>query len=773
MLSWGLDQAGAITEQKLVTGRVTKNMLAIFGNGIRETLEVKLKLNSVPRIQRPQTSQNSEIQRGYGSNAPTPTPTDTATEWSSFIQSNPGFGRPVSGPSMPSPNLAPARFGTPVQMASPAPDARPDHFAQLPAAPTPPPSNITGSQPIAPMSSFGPATEAASTTAKGNGSGAPAPTKKPKRSSSKAPSKKKTGNPRGRPPKHPRQDTGDTSAIEDATDGDEPSKKKRAKTTKADWPKGAPLDSAPGSLRVAASTSGSLRTMRPAASGSGGVGGSHLQEVPRAPTPVPGQAPPRPLSKSLSQAPSGRPSVLGYDGATRYQVFDGGIPGPPGQDARSPSESVAQSPRQAYTPEESPADIGSSPPVPRSAHSMRSSPPLSSPVLPPMPMPQPDSGFMSGGFDSIADYDDLPTANNSLPPRSEDPGVLEATRAVPPNRPKTASKPGTMVIEQVCPGPPELLPKKSIYRPKSSSQGPSKKSRGTGTKAVAYPLKRANTEPNLQRQETPVEPTGPPSVPQLPLEFETVENDVSQMGPAMEPAQEPARDSTSNPASEPKASEPAALPSVENPEDSILRLLDQPLADGLSMPNEVEDAPELPTTSEPPRVPSPQPTTIEAVVPAPKPFVPASDPGLLAPTNLPYFSFEEEEEQGPPSKNFSRKQSIKAKLEKAIEAGQMPTFCSNCGAISTPTWRKVYSQRCEGSPEFPVFSDKPGCITAIIITRRDENEKPLEYQVIKKALGPTEDKAKWNEDMLCNCRFSFFLFSFFKGLAQKHSTDGQ
>lgn len=478
--------------------------------------------------------------------------------------------------------------------------------------------------------------------------------------------------------------------------------------------------------------------------------------------------------------------MLGYDGSTRYQVFDGGIPGPPGQDARSPSESIVQSPHQAYTPEESPADIGSSPPVPRSAHSMRSSPPLSSPVLPPMPMPQPDSGFMSGGFDSIADYDDMPLAT-SLPPRSEDPGVIEAPRPVAPNRSKAASKPGTMIIEQVCPGPPELLPKKSIYKPKSTSQALSKKSRGTGTKAVAYPLKRANTEPNLQRQETPVEPTGPPPVPQLPSEIETVEKDASQSASVVEQAREAAREISHEPsheppqelsceqpsesageqASEPKAPESAPLQSVEDAEDGILRLLDPALADGLPIADPAGDAHELPAMSEPPRMPSRRPSTAEATVSVAKPSVAASDPGLPEPSGLPYFSFDEEEEQVPPSKNFSRKQSIKAKLEKAIEAGQMPTFCSNCGAISTPTWRKVYSQHCEGSPEFPVFSDKPGCITAIIITKRDENEKPMEYQVIKKALGPTEEKAKWKEDMLCNCRFCF------NGLAQEQWTDGQ
>lgn len=389
---------------------------------------------------------------------------------------------------------------------------------------------------------------------------------------------------------------------------------------------------------------------------------------------------------------------------------------------------------------------------------------------------------MSGGFDSIADYDDMPLAT-SLPPRSEDPGVLEAPRPAPQNRPKAASKPGTMIIEQVCPGPPELLPKKSIYKPKATSQAHSKKSRGTGTKAVAYPLKRANTEPNLQRQDTPVEPAGPPPVPQLPSELETTEKDVSQsssvmeetreparevpLEPSHEPAHEPALVSASEQASEPKApSEPAPLQSIEDAEDGILRLLDEPLADGLPMADAAGDAHGLPAMSEPPQIPSRRPSTAEATVPASKPSVAASDPGLPEPTNLPYFPFDEEEEQAPLSKNFSRKQSIKAKLEKAIEAGQMPTFCSNCGAISTPTWRKVFSQHCEGSPEFPVFSDKPGCITAIIITKRDENEKPLEYQVIKKALGPTEDKAKWKEDMLCNCRFLY-------GLTQGRRTNGQ
>ncbi|KUI71054.1 hypothetical protein VM1G_06899 [Cytospora mali] len=753
MLSWGLEQPNPSSEQKMITGRVTKNMLAIFGNGVKETLEVKLKLNAVPKIQRPQTS---EMQRGYGSNAPTPTPTD---EWSSFIQSNPGFGRPLNGPSMPSPGLPPARYGSPIQMPSPAPDGRLDHFTPLPAAPTPPPLSAPVPQHMAPMSSFAPAPSSQGPTYDENVAASkhdePAPSARPKkgkRSSSKQPSKRSTGNPVGRPRKNAR-DGGNTSAIEDATDGDEPPKKKRAKTTKADFPKGAPLDAAPGSLRVAASTSGSLRTMRPVASGGSGIGGSHLQDVPRAPTPVPGQAPPRPRVKPIApNAPAGqgqfrRPSTAEFEGSTRFQVFDTGIPGPPNQDARSPSESIAQSPHQAYTPEESLADIGSSPPVPRS---VRSSPPPSSPVLPPMPMPQPDSGFMSGGYDEMTYEDNIPMTT-SMPLRPEDFNISGVQQSTNPGRPKLVPAGSTMVIEQVFPGPAELLPKKTLFRPKSSAKAQaraqSKSSRGTGTKAIARQLKRSNTEPNLQRQETPVKPIAPPPMPQPPLELESkhVKPEVPQTEPLNEPLYEPAN--------EQQVPTPTAqqLSVVEDPEGRLLRLLSEPRADDLPVDNAQDTAQELPRMPPPQYPPYPQLPNAEIAAPSFSPTAPASDPGVVEPSMLPDASFSEEpEETGPPSKNMSRKQSIKAKLEKAVESGQMPTFCSNCGAISTPTWRKIFTQICEGSPEFPVFSDKPGCVTAIIIIGRDENEKPTKYQVIKKALGPVEDKAQWREDILCN-----------------------
>lgn len=898
MLSWCLEQPGPNTEDKSVTGRVVKNTMAALRGGPPETLEVKLKLNGVPRMQRSQTSNNSG---GYGSNAPTPTATDSNSEWSSFVQANPNLGRPANGPSMPSPGFPPVRYGSPIQQVpSPAPDARMDMYAPQPhhSAATPPIMNavpvpsVSGCYFPPVPSSQGPVPEDAPP---------PPPVKldehdkvarpKKKRTSSKAPRKKApTGNPPGRPRKRNRLDAGNTSAIEDATDADEAPvldpkkkavkttkvtddatdadelpaegpKKKRAKTTKADWPSKAPLNSAPGSLRVAASTSGSLRTMRPAASGVNGVGASHLQEIPRAPTPVPGQ-PLKIRGKATAQALARRSSMADFEGSSRPMASETGIPGQQTQDVLSPSDSLAQSPFNVYTPEESSADIGSSPPVPRSTHSVRSSLPPSSPVLPTMiPMPQPDSGFMSGGFDEMVDEYDLPLPMPPMssnfpqpkvsgkkklapkPPRSAQPKAVppplsRAQTAQPVSRNKSepsskANAParpvsqGTfenpsfapsgqmssgyaplkqMVIHQEYPGDPQLLPKQSIYysRP-GSARGSAKSAPATGTNEDARQLKRANTEPHLQRQEMPDPLTGPPPPkPQSPTEANHVEPKVQeanvqevqaklfdlqhskveqteqqQIEHAEQHIKEP---ETSQPdfqqeqqepakrvhnqetvdeamvavanvpvdeqqASTPAISTPAALETVDDT-DALLQLLAGPMAGRIQ---DVE--PDLP--SMPPaeglslhNSNNTRPTNSGAVDLGSMPPAPPSDLGAAAPSDLP----------GPAAldgsnlltKNMSRKKSIKEKLEQAVQAGKMPTFCSNCGSISTPTWRKIWTQDSDGSPDIPEYSDEPGRITAMIILERDENEKPTRYRTVKKALAPTEDKSEWTEEILCN-----------------------
>jgi hypothetical protein len=102
------------------------------------------------------------------------------------------------------------------------------------------------------------------------------------------------------------------------------------------------------------------------------------------------------------------------------------------------------------------------------------------------------------------------------------------------------------------------------------------------------------------------------------------------------------------------------------------------------------------------------------------------------------------------SKNLVKKQSIKEKLQSAIERGESPPFCSNCGAIETPTWRKIWTLDYDGIPGFHEFSDKPGCVTMIEVLERDADEQPTKYRMVKKNLGPKDDKKKWTETLLCN-----------------------
>lgn len=803
----------------------------------------------------------------------------------------------------------------------------------------------------------GPEDTSSLSQAKPDGAEKPAQTKKPKAATRKK--KKSTGKPIGRPPtkraraEKARAEMGNTSAIEDATDADEAPgpaskkrtmhankavddatdadeapadgpKKKRAKTTKADWPGKAPLNSAPGSLRVAASTNGSLRTMRPAASGGNGVGASHLQEIPRAPTPVPGQLP-RPRGRAVSQTQARRSSVAEFEGSSRFMVSETGIPAHSTTDAVSPSDSAAQSPYNAYTPEESTADIGSSPPVPRSAQSVRSSPPLSSPVLPTMPMAQLDSGFMSGGVDEMIDDYDLPLPSQPLsstmtsyfpqPKVAEKKGTgrpLKAAKrkAVPPTlaRAQTAwpasratpqlsqnpfarpvsqgatapishmahisgtqtqltqvplkqtesaptlppPPPPEMIMQYEVPGDPQLLPKETVYTRAGSARAATINPPATGTNGEGPQLKRANTEPSHHRQENPDRHTSLAPLLQRPLEPVPIQPDhegtgmrivkfhshvlpqqeeeqvqrpqlveSEQMERALKtqqseaqaeahkpkqhesvlqtqaiqeiPLQEPEGQTLeSNPsngqlsdiqlsvvdhkgqdqvdqaiapqdsvdtemdnASNNTVAEQAltpALPMTEASEpvddtEALLRLLNGPMNDN----NEAEpELPSMPTADKQEAHNALQIAHLDTFDPTSMPPAPTSEIGVLDPNDDASASGTQEAFNRWTTKNMSRKKSIKEKLERAVEAGKMPTFCSNCGSISTPTWRKMWFQDNDGSPDATNFSEEPGRITATIILETDEDGKSTKYRTVKKNLLPAEDKSEWTEDILCN-----------------------
>lgn len=74
----------------MVTGRVCKNILGLFSNGIKETLEVKLKLVPVPTSMQKEYVENME--RYHSLSQIMPEGFDYSA-WSDFLKENPTLGQ--------------------------------------------------------------------------------------------------------------------------------------------------------------------------------------------------------------------------------------------------------------------------------------------------------------------------------------------------------------------------------------------------------------------------------------------------------------------------------------------------------------------------------------------------------------------------------------------------------------------------------------------------------------------------------------------------------
>ncbi|KAK8001887.1 GATA transcription factor (Ams2) [Apiospora marii] len=789
---------------QFVTGRVTKNMLAIFGNGISETLEVKLRLTAVSRAPPPAP-------------APTPAPAQTQnqmphqmphlhrsastmsenTEWNSYMQHSTSYNQSTNNQMASSPGLAPARpFNSSYE-------ARNDYIGQGQSFHTAPsqPGSRPGSRPgsaepnfqrASPMIMDGLPPSATSTQNQipPDTTGPPKPvtlvSKNTSRPSSRASSKAPTGRPRGRPRKKPAAVEGSTSGYEDGTDADDgPGPRKRAKITQVERSNSATFGSAPDSLRVAASTSGSIRNFRPVAAGGDATNGAHLQEVPRAPTPVPEHRSKNfPLSRTVTQSNLRQQSMNAQDqpGSLSGSFTELNRSMSQSQDARSPVDSLAPSPAQTYSDGPSPADIGSSPPYHGHvciAH-----------------MPQPDSGFMSGGFeDPRLDEEQTTKPATEAPPAPIVPKPKpKRSRAKKKQQPP---KSDNLVMFSETPGPPELLPRTSIYNPPHQ---PNRKA--TEAQKAVRPQQVPMSEPNrvqpfeltpvpgeveqgsmLQEEsarqcQTPVQPEMHEQLSLHPLPESIETTGLPVAAELTTPGEHPTTQATLVP-------EDAVSPTIATPQEEMsdlervlmgdlndehnlmetmsLDLTPRPMGD--LTPRAMEGSQERDTackvertdcSMEPPSFPRSSVETAEPELPPPS--VPASDPVFPVSTAQTVTQSEPPHPQtdmvGPmdsrSNKNYVKKQAIKQKLEDAIAKGQTPPFCTNCGAVQTPTWRKIWKQEHQGVPEYHEYSEKAGCVTAINILERSEDGRPVRYEMVKKALAPSENKAHWREVLLCN-----------------------
>ncbi|KAH6850836.1 hypothetical protein B0I37DRAFT_324241 [Chaetomium sp. MPI-CAGE-AT-0009] len=768
LLSLIMDSQRGPQQQQSVTGRVTRNLLALLNGGSRDTLEVKLKFATVAKIA--QRTDYPGMAAASGTRAAS-IPAETVSEWNSFIQSNTALGH-APNPSLSavsSPALAPAQLSqhNPSTDESRVMGSRGDGHAQqlirpatippsnvLPPVAIPPTSRPSSAAPIPPRPQ-GSADNAPSPAASQTVESAPKPRpSRPSRSRSKQP----TGRPRGRPRKRPLE-TGNTSAVEDGTDGDDGPNKRRAKVTKTEYSPIAPFGVVPDSLRVAASTSGSLRTMRPVGAGAEAAATNHLHDVPRAPTPIPdGQMLHQQQRRRAleNQARAQHMNQVDQAGSDRAMLQSGS------QDARSPADSNAQSPDHGYLPEDSAGDLNSSPPVPRTTPYIQSSPPASSPVLPAMPMPLIDSGFMSGGLEDLFDDDMLQRfgqgqmQDQMLPvpsPVASKPIPRKNVRSQPQSQQQQQQQqqPSNFPFQEVNPGPPELLPTTSIFNPAGKAKALNRQTpaaQSAPKKSANRTFKRSHTAPNPAASEQD------PAAQENPAHHaneNSLSQDIVQHQPFPEQPPFNAGDSMQLTGNEAEIRYPGTFP----PEPITAAAMPMPI------PERPEPQPSLaaPTQprSRPPSRPPSRPASRDTPVadaqgsanatsqPAPEPFLALPRTAASEPPCPP-------SDPDPPrySKNLVKKQSIKEKLESAILRGEQPPFCSNCGAIETPTWRKIWTQDRDGDPGFHEFSDKPGCVTMIEVLERDEDEKPAKYKVVKKNLGPKDDKQEWVETLLCN-----------------------
>ena len=805
-------------QSKMVTGLVTRNKLGLLmGNTNKETLEVKLKFTETPRTHaqppQPQPQPQPQQHMQYHHQLPPPshgqsqpdmyqprpmdrslTPTGTA-EWNSFIQSNPQIGQSTSF----------SRGASPVPSQGPPQVVRErrDSFVQAPQPQSMPNQELPR---IAPM----PVEPPSDINVQG------ASSRPSSRASNKAPSRKRpTGRPRGRPRKKPLE--GNTSGYEDGTEGEDGPAKKRAKTTKVDKASANPFGTEPESLRVAASTSGSIRNFRPVGMSQEAAGANHLQEVPRAPTPVPNG--PFPGGRRPNKGGPKRESAMSREVLAKSlspQSQRTRALSPSQEDGRSP-ESAAQTPTFS---DDSPADIGSSPPVPRTTSFMQSSPPPSSPMLPPMPQQQVlqddalENDEISGLFgEEQAQPAPIEKIAAPAPPRKNRIGPKRSSSTIPMQIFRMEDGPDGQDMVHIC----------SFNAPEPNARGPSaKRTRPVKPKPQFPP---AHTGPPLpppsafaaptppQTTDTMEKPTSPPlpenqseapqqapipgpAVQQLPapqpyfaplpetpaestqqhLVESNEPSEIAATGPsppppadqtqATEPAESktnetaPSKQKNSKPRARPRklarsqSAGPLALPTAPASEPAGPSSLSQSTTMDAVQPSTADAPPNLrrATSSGPLNVPVP---ASDPVGPAPS----ARQPPMLA---LPQPTLAHSDAVPPPpsppqgprsNKNIVKKNAIEQKLEAAIKRGEMPPYCSNCGAIQTPTWRKIYGQEHHGVPphyEPGEFSAKPGMVTTIEILGRDSEEKPTSYRLVKKMLGSDEDKNEWQEHLLCN-----------------------
>ena len=616
MLSWVLASASttpsapASQSRTMVTGRVCKNILALFSNGAQETLEVKLRLVPVPTSLQ---SEYLESMRKYRDLSRIIPEGFDAQAWTTFLRANPGILSMGEQSRSQSPIVGAGQREVGIEHVQRlfnegygSQNARLQDYQNRTGNYSDTTEGQNGTQSNSPLPDMNSSTLQA------------APQQNHNRAESRAyvRSYEDIGALTRRQSIDPEYASNDDRFEEGPT-------KKRAKVTKADWPKKNCFAKNPESLRVVASTAASVRVFQPTATRPSGNAPNALEEPPRAPTPIP-----RATSQQLRFPITAGKSSLGR---ISVSMSTSEYTSPyMSSDPVRPLESAMTSPednRLGYTP----CDPASSPPVVHDA-----SPTPSSPMLPPIPRLL-EPGSTSALSDRLFETQDDEESQNLEQLELEIVAEYNKQSGLNVSEPKSKKAGKKRALDSNLTQ--QEKDEKSVAWSRRQARNAS------GSKALSRTASSGNLKQAAVPASDPIRPT-----------HGTLQRSQTWAG---QQSQHPASDM------------PMGSESVEAPR-------------------------------------------------------PRSRAGC----------------------NAKRKQAIQSKLATSIAAGEMPSFCENCGAIETPTWRKAYSKIHSGGMELVQLSDAEGGILACVTVETNEDGSTKLFKIIKKTLLKSDKD--FVEILLCN-----------------------
>nr|POF14100.1 hypothetical protein CFP56_03124 [Quercus suber] len=722
--------AGNDKDKTMITGRVCKNVPAIFSNGIKETLEVKLRLVPVPKTSQVAIAPVMEAMRsgspamsgGFDPNAwnvslhqqrPQTLPhdyfslaTDTSNDSGEMTLGNDVF------------DLETAISGSQQMLESAGTTQTPTglHFGINPAFATNPQS-ASGSRTGSPVSGL--------ETSNFNEhlrhqsfSGYPSSFMDYSRPASRTSVRSEASTSH----KHQRHASAQPIASPPAQEQtelyyhDDGLPRKRAKVVQTDWHGRTSFGSRSSDLRITAAAANSVHMHRPIPKRATAPG-SDLEPPPRVPTPVPqrnhflqqqrlqGLGPRQSMLRQASTADS--------DLMSDFDHYSDGL-------MSSPEE---ESPNRSTTAGGTPQDIPSSPPVFPGINQ----PQPSSPGLPSLPPPRLiDSGYMSeqawlnsNVMDSLEDRDDCglyacdreavthTTSQRRTAPSHSLIKTEERASVSPPVLPRE-SNPNEIEFHMVMPGDETQLPRKmrlSLPPRRSGSLGP----KATKQSSVAVSAKAV-------------------------MEIATTTLQASSPGLTSQIAETNSGERAPRPGYLPSRRSSLALPTNLSSQSNVPPVSTKALH--ASSTRAESQNPEQPRRK--PLKRSRTQAESEAGSPAP--------------------SDNESRPRGPKrsGSGATRRMVIQDRLEQSLASGEAPQFCAHCGAIETPTWRRLYVKYVNGKPSPLDEAEGEGETIGVEATETDGETGEVVRFVIRKSLKrdknsrlpkPGED---FEDTTLCN-----------------------